>query len=86
MGNRIKPNFITQHFSLVLKKYGMRHLRFHDLRHSCASLLLANGVSMKEVQEWLDHSDYSTTANTYSHLEFSSKINSAATMNQAIKI
>ncbi|QWU18542.1 hypothetical protein KP014_26955 [Paenibacillus sophorae] len=49
-------------------------------------MFLANGVSMKEVQEWLDHSDYSTTANTYSHLEFSSKINSAATMNKAIKI
>ncbi|WP_308531262.1 tyrosine-type recombinase/integrase [uncultured Paenibacillus sp.] len=33
----------------------MRHIRFHDLRHSCATLLLSNGVSMKEVQEWLGH-------------------------------
>ncbi|MFB0866556.1 tyrosine-type recombinase/integrase [Paenibacillus oleatilyticus] len=31
-------------------------MRFHDLRHSCASLLLANGVSLKEIQEWLGHS------------------------------
>ncbi|WP_179088260.1 tyrosine-type recombinase/integrase, partial [Paenibacillus odorifer] len=47
---------------------------------SCASLLLANGVSMKEIQEWLGHSNYSTTANIYSHLEYSSKISSASTM------
>lgn len=86
MGERIKPNYITQHFALVLKKKGMRHIRFHDLRHSCASLLLANGVSMKEVQEWLGHSDYSTTANIYSHLEYSSKVSSANTMNEVINI
>lgn len=86
LGDRIKPNYITQHFALVLKKNGMRHIRFHDLRHSCASLLLANGVSMKEVQEWLGHSDYSTTANIYSHLEYSSKVSSANTMNEVIKI
>ncbi|WP_244918975.1 tyrosine-type recombinase/integrase [Paenibacillus dendritiformis] len=56
MGERIKPNYITQHFALVLKKNSMQHIRFHDLRHSCATLLLSSGVSMKEVQEWLGHS------------------------------
>lgn len=86
MGIRIKPNYISETFKRTLRKYGLRDIRFHDLRHSCATLLLANGVSMKEVQEWLGHSDYSTTANIYAHLEFSSKVSSAHTMSQTIKI
>lgn len=55
-------------------------MRFHDLRHSCASLLLANGVPLKQIQEWLGHSDFSTTANIYAHLDYSSKLSSAQAM------
>ena len=55
-------------------------IRFHDLRHTCASLLLANGISMKEIQEWLGHSSYNTTANIYAHVDSSSKENSANTI------
>lgn len=77
IGELVKPGYITQHFPLVLKKNGMRKIRFHDLRHSCASLLYANGVSLKEIQEWLGHSDISTTSNIYTHLNFSSKVASA---------
>ena len=58
----------------------MRQIRYHDLRHSCASLLLANGVPMKQIQEWLGHSDFSTTANIYAHLDYSSKLTSADAM------
>jgi site-specific recombinase XerD len=47
------------------------------LRHHYASLLYANGVSLKEIQEWLGHSDISTTSNIYTHLDFSSKVASA---------
>lgn len=60
-------------------------IRYHDLRHSCASLLLANGVPMKQIQEWLGHSDFSTTANVYAHLECNSKRLSAAAMTNGLQ-
>ena len=77
IGEIIKPGFLTSHFASVLKANNMPRIRFHDLRHSCASLLYANGVSLKEIQEWLGHSDISTTSNIYTHLDFSSKVSSA---------
>ena len=55
----------------------MPHIRFHDLRHSCATLLFVQGVPMKEIQAWLGHSTIGTTANIYTHLDENSKINSA---------
>lgn len=70
----------TESFPKLLKANGLRHIRYHDLRHSCASLLLANGVPMKQIQEWLGHSDFSTTANIYAHLDYSSKLTSADAM------
>ena len=50
---------------------------FVGLRHSCAGLLAASGVPMKAVQEWLGHCTFNVTANYYSHLEYSSRIESA---------
>lgn len=55
-----------------------------DIGHSCASLLLANGVPLKQIQEWLGHSDFSTTANIYAHLDYSSKLSSAQAMENGI--
>ncbi len=77
MGNLLKPDFLSQHLQVILKRHNLKHIRYHDLRHSCASLLLANGVSLKEIQDWLGHSDFSTTANIYSHLEYGAKVKSA---------
>ena len=77
VGDLLKPGYLTAHFPHFLEKNGLRRIRFHDLRHSCASLLYANGVSMKEIQEWLGHSNISTTANIYTHLDYSSKVASA---------
>lgn len=80
VGDLIKPHYVTEQFPKLLETNGFRHIRFHDLRHSCASLMLASGVSMKKIQEWLGHSDFSTTANIYAHLDYSSKLSSADAM------
>jgi integrase len=80
IGDLIKPEYISSTFAAFLEENGMRRIRFHDLRHSCASLMLSSGVPMKQIQEWLGHSDFSTTANIYAHLEYSSKISSADAM------
>ncbi len=77
LGYRLNPETVSSHFRLVLKNNKLKKITFHELRHSCASLLLAQGVSMKEIQEWLGHSSYNTTANIYSHLDDKSKINVA---------
>ena len=69
IGELINPDYISSTFPKFLRKNGLRQIRFHDTRHSCASLLLRNGVQMKEIQAWLGHSDYGTTANLYAHLD-----------------
>ena len=86
MGEPYQPNYVTQHFKLVLRKNHLRSIRFHDLRHTCASLLLKNGVPMKDIQEWLGHSSYNTTANIYAHLDTSSKNTSASKMSNVVII
>lgn len=86
MGQSYTPTYVTQRFKKLLNRYGLRMIRFHDLRHSCASLLLKNGVHMKDIQDWLGHSDYSTTANIYAHLDTGTKKISAETMSQVLTI
>lgn len=85
IGELINPNYISSEFPKLLQRHGLRHIRFHDTRHSCASLLLKNGVSMKEIQAWLGHSDYGTTANLYAHLDVdNSKLASAQRLSDGL--
>lgn len=84
LGELMKPDYLSAKLPKLLEAHNMRRIRFHDLRHSCASLLLANGVSLKDIQSWLGHSTISTTANIYVHQEFASKINSANTILQIL--
>lgn len=86
MGNLIKPNYLSGQFPRFLEKHGLRKIRFHDLRHSCASLLLANNVPMKQIQEWLGHSVFSTTADIYSHLDYSAKVASSIALENGLPL
>ena len=86
LGERMRANYLTSAFPKFLESHGLRRMRFHDLRHSCASLLLANDVPMKQIQEWLGHSDISTTANIYAHLYYKSKIISAQAMETGLAL
>jgi integrase len=69
LGVLLNPDHVSGAFQSLLKRHRLKPIRFHDLRHSCASLLLSLGYSMKEIQEWLGHSNYQTTANLYSHVD-----------------
>lgn len=86
MGERMKVDYLTTAFPKFLESHGLHRMRFHDLRHSCASLLLANGVPLKHIQEWLGHSDFTTTANIYAHLDYKSKITSAQAMETGLAL
>jgi integrase len=67
-GTPIEPRNATRSFKRVLARVGLREIRFHDLRHSCATLLLVQGVSPRVVMEILGHSQIGLTMNTYSHV------------------
>lgn len=84
IGDLINPDHVSNRFRNLLRKNKLKHIRFHDLRHSYASLLVANKVPMKNIQEWLGHSNFNTTADVYSHLDYSTKLESASTISNAL--
>lgn len=68
IGTFFHPNRLLKEFNELLREAGLPHVRFHDLRHSAATLLLTMGVHPKVVQEILGHSDISMTLDIYSHV------------------
>ncbi len=85
-GRPYLPDYVTKKFQKLLKKYDLPHIRFHDLRHSCASLLISKGFTLKDIQEWLGHSDIRTTANIYAHLDITRKESIAKSMSETFKL
>ena len=71
-GELMKPGYVTQTFSKVLDNNNLRHIRLHDLRHSCGTLLVRNGVPLKDIQIWLGHSNFQTTLR-YAHADVENK-------------
>ncbi|MCD7824165.1 MAG: site-specific integrase [Oscillospiraceae bacterium] len=66
-GRPIRPDSLTKSFQRQLKSHDLPRMRFHDLRHSAASVLFDEGKSLEEVKDWLRHSDIETTSNIYLH-------------------
>ena len=85
-GNIIRPDYVTETFLKLLKRKNLKIISYHDLRHTCASILLKNGANMKEIQAWLGHSNYNTTANLYAHLDSSSVNNTGKVMANVFSI
>lgn len=79
-GRPYSPDYISHRFHDLLKKHNLPQIRFHELRHSCASILISLGFSLKDVQEWLGHADIKMTANIYAHLDVTRKNTVAASL------
>lgn len=73
-GDLIPLEYVSRAFPKLCEECGLRRITLHELRHTNISLLLEDGASMKELQEWAGHSNYGTTANIYSHIQAKSKI------------
>lgn len=83
-GDTYDPSYITHRFGELLKKYDLPHIRFHDLRHSCASLLLSKGCTLKDVQDWMGHADIKMTCNIYGHLDLTRKKATSEAIHEAL--
>ena len=83
-GRPFSPDYVSHRFKAILEKNGLPHIRFHELRHSCASLLINNGFGLKDVQEWMGHAEISTTADIYGHLETQRKMQMANKLSDCI--
>lgn len=69
IGTPLSPESLTENFKTLLKKARLpKSIRFHDLRHTCAMLMIKQGIHPRIVMEILGHSQISTTMNTYGHV------------------
>jgi integrase len=84
VGRHVRPASVSHGFADALRRLGLPHVRFHDLRHGAASLLLAQGVPLKVVSETLGHSGITITADTYGHLDREQRRAAAAAIERAL--
>ena len=67
-GNTVQPNYLTRTWNAFVEKHHIRKVRFHDLRHTAASLMIENGAEVKSVSKILGHSSVAVTLDVYTHL------------------
>ena len=67
-GSLYRPDCATRSFQGALKRHNLPEMRFHDLRHSTASILFDKGWDLEAVKSWLRHADIETTSNIYLHV------------------
>ena len=79
-GSVWRPDTLTRTFQRQLKQLGLPKMRFHDLRHSTASILFDRGWSLEDVKNWLGHADIETTSNIYLHYGRTRKVLLAGTL------
>jgi integrase len=85
LGRSLRPSSVSHAFSAALGRLGLPHVRFHDLRHGLASLLLAQGVPLKVVSDTLGHSGIAITADTYAHLSREQRREAASAIERALR-
>ncbi len=84
LGRPLHPNALNRKFAEIIRRAGLPVIRFHDLRHTCATIMLAQGVHPKIVQELLGHTDISMTMNLYSHVTTDMQQEAADAIDRAI--
>jgi integrase len=84
-GEPLDRHYVTTHrFKPLLKRAGLPQIRFHDLRHTCATLLLSQNVNPKVVSEMLGHATIAITLDTYSHVLPNMQESAAAAMEEVL--
>jgi integrase len=86
LGTPIEPSNLRRTFDKDIATAGVRRIRFHDMRHTCASLLLAQGVQMRVVMEVLGHSNMAITSDIYSHVAPTTLRSASEAMNSALDV
>ena len=75
-----RPDSLTRSFKRALARHGLPQMRYHDLRHSTASILVDKGWDINDIKEWLGHANISTTANIYAHISHRRKVSLAKSL------
>ena len=83
-GMPYRPDSLTRSFQRALIRHGLPQMRYHDLRHSTASILVDKGWDINDIKEWLGHADISTTANIYAHISHRKKVSLAQDLNKTL--